>query len=78
MGPDHLVFLVPIVAIVSGIGASVIKRLFVTDTIEVRIDPYPDNISVITVAPLFAKAIRSVHDRTSVSNLFPEKPIAKK
>ena len=60
------------------IGASVIKRLFVTDTIEVRIDPYPDNISVITVAPLFAKAIRSVHDRTSVSNLFPEKPIAKK
>jgi hypothetical protein len=26
MGPDHLVFLVPIVAIVSGIGASVIKR----------------------------------------------------
>ena len=26
--------------------------------------------------PLFAQAIRSVHDRTSVSNLFPEKPIA--
>ena len=60
------------------IGGSVIKRLFVTDTIEVRIDPYPDNIAVVTVAPLFAQAIRSVHDRTSVSNLFPEKPSAKK
>ena len=46
--------------------------------IEVRLDPYPENISIITVAPLFAQAIRSVHDRTSVSNLFPEKPIAKK
>ena len=31
------------------------------------------NMSVISVAPLFAKAIRSVHDRTSISNLFPEK-----
>ena len=60
------------------IGGSVIKRLFVTDTIEVRIDPYPDNIAVVTVAPLFAQAIRSVHDRTSVSNLFPDRPIAKK
>src|SRR5262245_3400755 len=60
------------------IGSSVIKRLFVTDTIEHRTDPYPENISVITVAPLFARAIRSVHDRTSVSNLLPEKPITKK
>jgi ribose-phosphate pyrophosphokinase len=60
------------------IGSSVIKRLFITDTIEVRLDPYPENISIITVAPLFAQAIRSVHDRTSVSNLFPEKPTARK
>src|SRR5579872_5290606 len=28
------------------IGTSVIKRLFITDTIEVRLDPFPDNISV--------------------------------
>jgi ribose-phosphate pyrophosphokinase len=60
------------------IGASVIKRMFITDTIECQLDPYPDNITVVTVAPLFAQAIRSVHDRTSVSNLFPEKPAAKK
>src|SRR5579863_7872771 len=56
------------------IGASHIKRMFITDTVEVQLDPFPENISVVTVAPLFAQAIRSVHDRTSVSNLFPEKP----
>jgi ribose-phosphate pyrophosphokinase len=56
---------------------SVIKQMFITDTIEIQREAFPPNISVITVAPLFAQAIRSVHDRTSVSNLFPEKPIAK-
>lgn len=60
------------------IRTSVIKRMFITDTIEIPREPFPENISVITVAPLFAQAIRSVHDRTSVSNLFPEKPTAKK
>jgi ribose-phosphate pyrophosphokinase len=60
------------------IRTSVIKRMFITDTIEIPRDPFPENISVITVAPLFAQAIRSVHDRTSVSNLFPERPTAKK
>jgi len=60
------------------IGKSVIKRLFITDTIEYQVDPIPENVSVVSVAPLFAQAIRSVHDRTSVSNLFPEKPASKK
>ncbi|MGQ0635150.1 MAG: ribose-phosphate diphosphokinase [Planctomycetaceae bacterium] len=60
------------------IGRSVIRRMFVTDTIEYRLSPYPENIQVVTVAPLFAQAIRSVHDRTSVSNLFPEKPVVRK
>lgn len=60
------------------IGVSSIKRLFITDTIEYRVDPYPENITVVPVAPLFAQAIRSIHDRTSVSNLFPERaPSAK-
>ena len=30
----------------------------------------PPNIEVVTVAGLFADAIRSIHDRTSVSSLF--------
>jgi len=54
------------------IGESVIKKLFMTDTIEYRLDEFPDNIEIIPVAPVFAEAIRSVHDRTSVSRLFPE------
>jgi ribose-phosphate pyrophosphokinase len=60
------------------IGSSGIKRMYVTDTVEHRIDPYPENVSVVSVAPLFAQAIRSVHDRTSVSNLFPDRPSVKK
>ncbi|QDT51973.1 Ribose-phosphate pyrophosphokinase [Symmachiella dynata] len=55
------------------IGNSVIKKLFMTDTIEYRLDEFPNNIEIIPVAPVFAEAIRSVHDRTSVSQLFPEK-----
>jgi ribose-phosphate pyrophosphokinase len=38
--------------------------------------PLPDKVEVITVAQLFAQAIRSIHDRTSVSMLFPDdKPL---
>jgi ribose-phosphate pyrophosphokinase len=54
------------------LATSPIKKLFITDTIENVQDPLPDNISVISVAPLFAKSIRSIHERTSVSNLFPD------
>jgi len=54
------------------IGASVIKKMFMTDTIEYRLDEFPNNIEIVPVAPVFAEAIRSVHDRTSVSRLFPE------
>jgi ribose-phosphate pyrophosphokinase len=59
------------------IGESIIKRMFMTDTIETAFDPLPSNIEIVSVAPLFATAIRSIHDRTSVSMLFPDqKPIA--
>ncbi len=57
------------------IGKSPIKKLFVTDTIENHVEPLPSNVEVISVAPLFAAAIRSIHDRTSVSMLFPETPV---
>ena len=58
------------------IRQSEICRLFVTDTIESPIDPPGSGIEVISVAPLFAAAIRSIHDRSSVSMLFPDmKPL---
>ena len=46
------------------------RSMFLTDTIETFEDPLPPNIEVVTVAQLFADAIRSIHDRTSVSSLF--------
>lgn len=55
------------------IAESVIERLFITDTIE---SPHnrelPPKIETVSVAGLFARAIRSIHDRTSVSMLFPD------
>lgn len=54
------------------IGQSQIKKMFITDTIENHADPLPANMEIVSVAPLFAQAIRSIHDRTSVSMLFPD------
>lgn len=58
------------------IGRSRIKKMFMTDTIEYRSEPIPANLEVVSVAPLFAQAIQSVHDRTSVSTLFPERMLS--
>jgi ribose-phosphate pyrophosphokinase len=49
--------------------------LFITDTIEPHQDELPENIEIVSAAGLFADAIRSIHDRTSVSQLFPEGPL---
>lgn len=51
---------------------SLIEKMFMTDTIESPVEPLCEKIEVISVANLFAKAIRSIHDRTSVSMLFPD------
>jgi ribose-phosphate pyrophosphokinase len=57
---------------IAKIANSEIKQMFITDTIENHAEPLPANMQVISVAPLFAQAIRSIHDRTSVSMLFPD------
>lgn len=54
------------------IANSPIKEMVVTDTIGHRIEPLPVNSRLITVAPLFARAILSIHRRESVSRLFDE------
>ena len=54
------------------IGNSVIRTMLITDTIETAFEPLPGNVEVVSVAPLFAAAIQSVHERTSVSQLFPD------
>jgi ribose-phosphate pyrophosphokinase len=60
--------------VASRIAASQIKQLFITDTIEPQSDSLPHNIFVVSVSRLFAEAIQSIHDRTSVSQLFPDGP----
>jgi len=54
------------------IRASPIRKMFMTDTIEPPCEPLGDAVEIISVARLFAQAIRSIHDRTSVSMLFPD------
>ncbi len=60
---------------VEKIAASPIKQLFMTDTVESPDMVLPNNVTVVSVANLFAEAIRSIHDRTSVSQLFPDGPM---
>lgn len=52
------------------IAASPIKELVLTDTIGTRAEPLAPNCTVVSVAPLFAQAILSIHCRESVSRLF--------
>jgi ribose-phosphate pyrophosphokinase len=47
---------------------SVLEELIVTDTIPLKQEC--DKIKVLSVAELFAKAIRNVHDHESISSLF--------
>ena len=54
------------------IARSPLKRLFITDTIEHDLKSLPENVTVVTVADLFAEAILSIFNRTSVSRLFPD------
>ncbi len=56
----------------AAIDASPISRLYATDTIETQPEPLSSKVRVVTVAPLFAEAIRRIHSRESISSLFPE------
>ena len=50
------------------INNSVLEELVVADTIQLKQES--PKIKVLTVAELFAKAIRNVHDHESISTLF--------
>jgi ribose-phosphate pyrophosphokinase len=52
--------------------ASSIQRLIVTDSIENRPAALSPKVEVVTVAPLFAEAIRRIHCRESISVLFED------
>jgi len=54
------------------IERSAIQRLLVTDSIETQPVAFSDKVEVVSVAPLFGEAIRRIHNRESISVLFPE------
>ncbi len=54
------------------VDASPIRALYVTDTIETQPVTFSPKIHTISVAPLFGEAIRRIHDRESISVLFPK------
>jgi ribose-phosphate pyrophosphokinase len=56
----------------AAVDASPIQRLFVTDTIETQPEPLGAKIEVVSIAPLFAEAIRRIHERESISSLFDD------
>ena len=54
------------------IEASPLLRIFVTDSIETQPVEFGPKVEVVSVAALFGEAIRRIHNRESISVLFPE------
>lgn len=54
------------------LDASPIDRLIATDTIETQPERLSEKVMVVSVAPLFAEAIKRIHSRESISVLFAE------
>jgi ribose-phosphate pyrophosphokinase len=52
------------------LDASAIGRLIVTDSIETQPVALSEKVRIVSVAPLFAEAIRRIHRRESISVLF--------
>jgi ribose-phosphate pyrophosphokinase len=50
---------------------SPIQGLLVTDSIETQPETLSSKVEVVSVAPLFGEAIRRIHERESISGLFP-------
>ena len=54
------------------IGGSPIIKLIVTDSVETQPISFSDKVETVSVAPLFGEAIRRIHNRESISVLFPQ------
>jgi ribose-phosphate pyrophosphokinase len=53
------------------LDASPIERLIMTDTVETQPVQLSAKVRIVSVAPLFAEAIWRIHERESISVLFP-------
>lgn len=54
------------------IDASPIEKLVVTDSVETQPVEFSSKIEVVSVAPLFAEAIKRIYNHESISVLFPQ------
>jgi len=54
------------------IAQSPIEHLLITDTIDHDEGCLPPKVSIVSVAPLFTRAIECIRDRASISTLFPQ------
>lgn len=54
------------------IDDSPLKCLFITDTVENQPVEFSDKIEVISVASIFGEAIKRIHNRESISEMFPK------
>ncbi len=54
----------------SRLARSRIASVLITDSVETQPEPLIDRIEIVSVAPLFAEAIRRIHARESISVLF--------
>lgn len=55
---------------VERIDSSPIKKLIITDTVEHQPVTFSAKIEVVSVAPLFGEAIKRIHNRESISEMF--------
>jgi ribose-phosphate pyrophosphokinase len=53
------------------LDSSHIERLLVTDSIETQPVTFSSKVETVSIAPLFGEAIRRIHNRESLSILFP-------
>jgi ribose-phosphate pyrophosphokinase len=54
------------------INNSPLKRLIITDTVEHQPVPLEGKIEVVSVAPIFGEAIKRIHNRESISEMFKD------
>lgn len=54
------------------INDSPIETLLITDTVEEHPVGLSDRVEVVSVAPYFAEAIRRIHHKLSISEMFPQ------
>jgi len=52
------------------LAQSPITKLFMTNSVENQPVELPPNVEVVSVAPLFAEAIKRIHNRESISAMF--------